>query len=243
MLNTAQTAYKQLLASTFFCFWIGLLAPLPGIAQPPDGVVPITSEPDHKVRFDNGRVRMIEVVLPKGKATLFHEHRNDAFFVFFQTAEVTNEPFQGKPVATNISTGAVQFTSTSNGPYAHRVIASGGGTVHVIATELLTAPGNPSPANASGERFPPFEVTLENSRGRAYRLKLNPGEMADQFTRPAGTAIFAISSGRISEKPEGKPARLWDFEPGYFRWIERGEELSLKNEGSAPIELVEIEVF
>jgi hypothetical protein len=224
-----------------FCL-LGFLAPFPGIAQTPEGVVPITSEPEHKIRFDNGKVRMVEVVLPKGKASLFHEHRADAFFVFFRTAEITSEPLGGKPVATTTPAGSVHFRSTADGPYVHRVIATGEETVHVVALELL-APAAPGPASASQERFPPFEVALENSRGRLYRLKLGSGESTEAFTRPAGTAIFAVSSGRIREKPEGKPARLWDFEPGHFRWVETGEALSLRNEGSAPIEWVEIEVF
>jgi len=221
---------------------LGLLATVPGIAQTPEGVVPITAEPEHKIRFDNGKVRLVEVALPRGKASLFHEHRADAFFVFFRTAEITSEALGGKPVATTIPAGFVQFRSTVDGPYVHRVIASGEETVHVSALELLEPVAEGS-TGASPDRFPPFEVALENSRGRIYRLELGPGESTEEFTRPAGTAIFAVSAGRIGEMPEGKPARLWDFEPGYFRWTETGETLSLQNDGPAPMEWVEIEVF
>jgi hypothetical protein len=243
MLNSAQARHAVLIVAALVPFCMGFLAPMASMAAPPDGVLPITAEPDHKIRLDNGKVRVIEVVLPKGKATLFHEHLYDAFFVFFRNSEITSEPFRGKPVATKTPVGSVSFTSTATGPYAHRVIASGDETVHVIATELLTPPTAAGATSASESRFPPFEVALENSRGRLYRLKLNPGDSAEGFTRPAGTAVFAVSSGRISEKPEGKPARLWDFEPGHFRWVEASEELSLKNESAAPIELVEIEVY
>jgi len=241
MLNATQTIYSRALSASLVSCYLGFLSPLAAFAELPDGVVPITSEPEHKIRFDNDRVRMIEVVLPKGKASLFHEHLHDAFFVFFRTAEITSEPFRAKPVATTTLAGAVHFTSTAGGPYSHRVIATGKETVHVIATELKTpAAGS---ANATDTRFPPFEVALENSRGRIYRLKLNPGESAEAFTRPGGTAIFAATSGRISEKAGSKPTRLWDFEPGNFRWTEVSEELTLKNESPVPIELVEIEIF
>lgn len=229
-------------SATLLFFCLGLLAPIPGIALPPEGVVPITSEPDHKIRFDNGRVRMIEAVFPKGKASLYHEHLFDAFFVFFRTADVTDQPFGEQSAASRIRAGSVFFKSTEKGPYVHRVIAAGEDTVHVIATELMT-PAAAGSAGASDSRFPPFEVALENTRGRAYRLKLNPGESTEVFTRPAGTAVFAISSGRISENPEGKLPRLLDFEPGHSRWVDAAEELSMKNESAAPIELVEIEVF
>jgi hypothetical protein len=240
---TAQSRHSRLFAATLVVSSLGFLAPTFCAAVPPDGVIPITAEPDHKIRLDNGTVRVIEVVLPKGKATLFHEHLYDAFFIFFRNSEITNEPFRGKPVANRTPVGSVSFTSTASGPYSHRVIASGDETVHVIATELVKPPAAAGSENASEIRFPPFEVALESARGRIYRLRLNPGESVDEFTRPAGTLLFAVSSGRISEKPEGKPVRLWDFEPGRFRLAEATEALTLKNESAGPIDLVEIEVF
>lgn len=233
---------SRLLSATLASSWLGLIIPLVANAGPPEGVVAITAEPEHKIRFDNGRVRVIEVILPQGKSSLFHEHLYDAFFVFFRNAEITSEPFKGKPVATTTPVGATHFTSTASGPYSHRVIATGKEAIHVIALELLK-PATAGSASASELRFPPFEVSLENTQGRIYRLKLSPSESADAFIRPAGTAIFAVSSGRISEKSANKPVRLWDFEPGHFRWIEASEELTLKNESPTPIELVEIEVF
>jgi len=209
-------------------------------AQLPDGVVPITSEPNHKVKFDNSQVRMVEASLPKGKTSLFHEHQYDGFYVFFRSKGFTSEPFHGKPVVTELPVGTVLFISADKGPYIHRVRAGRDEPALVSVIELKE---RKPISTASDSRFPPFEISLENARGRAYRLKLNPGESSDVFTRPAGTGIFAISSGRIGEKPEGKPARMWDIEPGHFRWADAKEELTIKNEGKVPVELVEIEVF
>src|SRR4030095_10033490 len=95
MLNTTRASRAHRLVAILVSCSLGVLVSATSVAQPPDGVVPITSEPDHKIRFDNGRVRIYEVVLPKGKATLMHEHRADSFTVFFRTAEVTNEPHGG----------------------------------------------------------------------------------------------------------------------------------------------------
>ena len=230
------------LVATFVLCCLGITAPPPAHAQP-DGVVLITAEPHHKIRFDNGRVRMYEVMLPKGMTLLMHEHHADNFTVFFSTAEVTNETYGGgKPVSITRTPGFVGFTSTAKGPYSHRLTASGDATFHVIALELLspTAVGqNTIPQRADSS----FKVALENPRGRAYRLILAPGESTETFTRPAGSALFAISAGRIIETIDGKSTRLWDFEPAHFRWFETSEKLSLKNESSTPVELVEIEIF
>ncbi|TVQ74746.1 MAG: lipocalin-like domain-containing protein, partial [Balneolaceae bacterium] len=137
--------------------------------------------------------------------------------------------------------GGVGFTSTAEGPYSHRVVSGGDETFHVIALELLTPPPAEAalPAPRSGTAF---ELVMENYRGRAYRIILAPGESTGSFTRPAGTALFAVSAGRISEIPDGKPSRLWDFETADFQWFDTSETLSIKNEGPLPIELIEIEI-
>lgn len=242
MLNAAQANRAHSLVAILVSCWLGVFAPTPAIAQTPAGVIPITSEPDHKIRFDSGKVRVYEVVLPKGKTTLVHEHRNDSFTVYFSNGEVTNEPYGGKPIVVNRTAGTVAFTSTANGPYSHRVIASGETTFHVMALELMS-PANTSAVTASLRPSAMFKVALESPRGRAYRATLAPGASTEIFTRPARSMFFAISAGRISETIDGKPARLWDFEPAYIRWSETSEKLSIKNESSTPIDFVEIEVF
>jgi hypothetical protein len=237
----APSSHIRLLAAVAFSMLVGVIVPNTSTAQTPEGVVPVTGEPYHKIRFDNGRVRMYEISAPKGAATLMHEHRADSFNVFFRAAEITNEPYSGNPVVAKISAGQVGFASTAKGPYSHRVVVSGDASFHVIAMELM------SPAAAASTAMPrsgpAFKVALENARGRVYRLALVPGESSDVFTRPSGTAVFAISAGRISESIKGSSTRLWDFDSGHFRWIDSIQTLSVKNEGTTSIELVEIEVF
>jgi hypothetical protein len=216
----------------------------PGAGQPEavQKVVAIDAEPNHKIRFDNGKVRMYEVTLASGQATLMHEHRADSFSVIFGDTEATNEPLGGKPRTAKVPSGLVVFSSTAKGPYSHRVIASGDLTFHVIAMELLSPAPTSAPA-AAGRENPLFKLVRESPRGRAYRISLAPGASTPAFVRPAGSAVFAVSAGRVREEPSGRPARLWDFEPGNFHWYDASETISLKNEGSTPVDLVEIDVF
>ena len=243
MLHTAPANRAiPLVAKILFC-WLGIIAAGYSFAQASDEIIPITAEPDHKIRFDNGKVRMYEIVLPKGKATLFHEHRADIFTVSFSSAEITNDPYgENKPTISNRTPGFVGFNSIAKGPYSHRVISSGETTFHIIAMELLS-PATAGLANTNQRLGSAFKVALDNPRGRAYRITLAPSESTESFTRPAGTALFAISSGRISENVEGKAVRLWDFIPAHFRWLDSSEKVSIKNESLTPIELVEIEIF
>jgi mannose-6-phosphate isomerase-like protein (cupin superfamily) len=204
--------------------------------------VEITAEPLHKVRFDNGRVRLIELIIPKGKTTLYHTHRHDGFFIFCGAAHVGFQKLGEQPLVVSMQPGSRNFTPAENGPYTHRVFSAKDEDICVSALELIGSPAVKL-ASTADDRFPPFEILINNQRGRLYRLRLGPGEVTETFTRPASTAVIAVSSGRISEQAKGKTSRLWDFEPGSFRWIEAGEELSIRNAGSTPLELIEIEVF
>jgi len=215
-------------------------APLPVRAQP-EGVVAVTAEPEHKIRFDNGRVRMYEVILPKGKTTLMHEHRQDNFAIFFANSRISNEPHGAKPVDIGVEAGIVGFASTARGPYSHKITGTADTPFHVIALELLSP--MPTSRNSSQRTGAATKMLVENPRGRVFRITLTPGEATDVFTRPAATAVFAINTGRVSETPDGKDKRLWDFAPGHYRLTEVAERLTLRNEGAQSIDLVEIELF
>jgi len=220
----------------------GCTTPDAGKLEGGQSVVAVDAEPNHKIRFDNGKVRMYEVTLEKGQATLMHEHRADSFSVIFGDTEVTNEPRVGKPRTARVPSGFVVYSSTAKGPYSHRVVASGDLTFHVIAMELLSPAPTSAPA-AAGRANPPFKVVRESPRGRAYRISLAPGASTPVFNRPAESVVFAVSTGRVRETSAGRPARLWDFEPGNFHWYDASETISLRNEGSTPVDLVEIDVF
>jgi hypothetical protein len=58
MLSTAQGNHWRRIIPILVCCYAGVLEPIASIAQAAEVVVSITSEPDHKIRFDNGRVRM-----------------------------------------------------------------------------------------------------------------------------------------------------------------------------------------
>jgi len=173
---------------------------------------------------------------------MWHEHRADTFSVVFRATEAMNEEKGGTPATFTIPAGHVAFASDSKEPYVHRVTATADTPFHVVDIELLS----PMPVGVQippKRSDPPFQVALENTRGRVYRFLLNPGEVTESFTRPARSVLFAISGGRISEHSEGKAPKLWDFEPGHFRWFDTRERLILKNEGTTPVELVEIEIY
>lgn len=224
------------------CCLVVLASPSIVLGQASAHAVPITAEPEHKIRFDNGKVRMYEVRLAKGQATLMHEHLADSFSVIFRDTEISIELLDGATTNSSFSAGRVGFASTAQGPYTHRVVASDRTDFHVMAMELMTPAPDPA-ANQDFRSNPSNELVLENQRGRAYRIRLDPGESTGLFSRAGSTAIFAISTGRVAEDVRGERRRLWDFETGHFRWMDNAEALTLRNEGSTPVDLVEIEIY
>jgi hypothetical protein len=93
--------------SAVFCA-LATLCPSFGLAQTPEQAVPITAEPEHKIRFDNGKVRMYEVRLAQGQATLMHEHLADSFSVMFRDTAVTVQLLGGAATRSAISDGRTQ---------------------------------------------------------------------------------------------------------------------------------------
>jgi hypothetical protein len=214
---------------------------LPATAQSKDPVLPVSKEPSHHIRFDNGRVRVYDVRVPTGKWTEFHEHSWDNFFVFIIPTTQAYEFSDGRKGTRQVKPGDVGFSSTATGAYTHRVTSQGELALRVVDIEILN---NAKLGLDSGAKRPEsFKVVLENPRGRAYHLVLKPGESTSLFNRPANSGIFAISGGRVSETPEGRAPRLLDSEPGDFRWNDLPERLTITNNSSKDEEFVEIELF
>jgi hypothetical protein len=220
-----------------------LLFPSPTSAQSQDNTVSVSDEANHKVRFDNGKVRIYEVQLFKGKSTAIHEHTADNFAVILTTTTRANEPKGGERAVAPVTAGQVGFGSTAKGPYSHRVQATGDVPYRNITLEMLLA-GKLGSAFGASKRPDPFVVALQdNPRGRAYRLTLKPGATTPSFERPANTLIVAIAGGRTSELIEGMEPRLWDSESGSFRWVDESKRLVIRNDGTTDVDLIEIEVF
>ena len=213
------------------------------MAQLPSIVVPVSAESNHKIIFDNGKVRMYEVQLSKGRSTAFHEHTSDSFAVILATTTRANEPKNSERIVGPVQAGQVGLASTAKGPYTHRIEATGDVPYHVIAVEIFGTNRLGNSDNIAKRPAPFTYAAPENSRGRAYRLILKPGETAGPFERPANTAIFIIRGGRTSEIVDGKSPRLWDSETGSFRWNDESHNLAIRNEGATEVEMIEIEVF
>jgi len=222
---------------------LALAAPATMLAQGSDTVVPVYKESHHRVRFDNGIVRVYEVKLNKNESTLFHEHAADNFAVRISTTSIVEQRLGGPSNVRPSKAGTVALASTEKGPYTHRLGCIDDAVFHVVDVEINSksrlGPNVEMPKRSEKH----FTIVSETSRGRVYRMILKASETTEVFARPANTAIVALSGGRVTEVTDGKPLRYWDSEPGNFRWVSAPEKLTIKNDGVIDLDVVEIEIF
>jgi len=81
--------------------------------------VPITEEPHHHLVFQNEYVRVFDVAVPNGDATLFHTHTNDYLFVAIGDAKLEEQVPDGHSSILNLKSNEVRFQKA---PLTDRVI-------------------------------------------------------------------------------------------------------------------------
>jgi quercetin dioxygenase-like cupin family protein len=121
-------------------------------------------------------VRIWDVTVPGGDATLWHAHRNDNVVVTLAPAKLHIETLDKDPVDAEWKFGEVRFSKAT---YIHRAMNVGPTAFHNLTIELL------KPADAGMQTMPGAagrEPVLENDRVRVYRASLAPGESVATHT-------------------------------------------------------------
>jgi hypothetical protein len=198
-----------------------------------DTVVQLKDDPYRRVVFENAVVRVWEVKVPVGESTPFHEHKNDQVSVRINTTVLTNVPKGGLFSFTrdySLESGSVAFAEYTASPYVHKITPNGNAH-HVVEAELLSPPPSGDRRAAVVER-PGVSTVLDNHRLRATRVRLEPGKSAD--VAPYGNTFIVVIKGGAAQPKGLKTADVeWHGERG---------TRAIRNDGSTPIELVEIQV-
>src|SRR2546423_1368639 len=199
--------------------------------------VPVASEPRHHLKFENQYVRVFDVLVPPGDATLFHTHSNDYVFVTISGANLKAQVMGAQPVDLNLTSGEVRFTKA---PLTHRVTNVGSTPFRNITVEILSSPRSTSTA-ASLENLPGHTLVLDNERVRVHRLVLEPGQSTGVHTHELSGLGVAVSTGEIEIESPGQQRQTVKLQPGDFRWHTGATTHSIKNVGSTRFEAVNIE--
>lgn len=201
--------------------------------------VPIEQEPAHRLVLENEYVRVFEVWLPPGEATLWHVHLHDGVSVRLTDATIEDQPKDGEAKTFRLCRGEVAYGATP-AALTHQVRNVGETTFHNVYIELLT-PHDLS-TDRSDAAAPDARVVLENDRVRALRRILAPGESTSMHTHALRGVAVPLTAGRLEIVTPDGAARTVEMKLGAVQWIESGTTHRLRNVGDAPVEIVDIEL-
>lgn len=212
------------------------LSPQPNSPQSP---VEISGEHHHHPKFENEFVRVWDVTVPAGDATLWHVHRNDNVVITIGGASLRIETAGAAPTESLWKFGEVRFGKAT---YIHRAINAGSTPFHNFTIELLKSPPERKVIPTQSEPIPRAPV-LENDRVRVYRVTLEPGQSTTMHTHVLPGIGIAITAAEVEVTTQGKqkPDRL-KLPAGDLRWRMGAVTHMIKNVGKTTFEAVDIEL-
>jgi hypothetical protein len=99
--------------------------------------VPVEQEPHHHAVFENQYVRVLDVIVPPGEMTLFHQHSLDNVAVQLGDTTLKNQAPGQDWTSRPVTQGSVGFRAGSKAPYTHRIMNAGAAVFHVMDVEIL----------------------------------------------------------------------------------------------------------
>lgn len=201
--------------------------------------VPVEQEPAHRLVLQNEHVRVFHVQLPAGAVSLWHVHTHDGVSVRIGDATIQDEPQDGPAQTFELRRGAVNFGATP-AVFTHRVNNVGTTPFDNVYIELLGGPGTGNrDATATAARRP---AEFENERVRVLRRVLAPGETTEVHTHPANAVAVVVTPGTLQVTQADGTMRTLEPQAGAVQWVVAGTTHALRNTGSAPVEIVDVEL-
>ncbi len=214
---------------------------LPAAAQEEGVAVPVEKAAYHVPVFRNEYLTLLRVNISARRSAGYHIHSKDQISVLIEEADQSGQLLGEQPTPPRRTPrGNVSYTAYSKKSMTHRVNNVGSTAFHNIVIALTDAPPERfSPAAREGTGYTQI---LDNSRVRAWRLVLEPGQAAAAITQNAPGLRVVIDGGEIAESVPGAPDRGMALRLGDFYWQQPGVTRAVRNIGSSRIELVELEL-
>ena len=188
-----------------------LLAFIAVMQQP--AAVEITSEPSHHLAFQNGLVRVFNVLAPARATTLVHRHNYDYVYVTLGEANITNAPLGEPPIQLTLKDGEVRFTK---GGFAHAVANNSEHPFHNITIELLRPSSGvhsctescdlPVPcASADKSSCASARKVVESDQWTAVAVTLPPSATTGEHTHQGPHLAIAVTDLDMQQKFPDRP--------------------------------------
>lgn len=210
----------------------------PGASGPGGAFQPVFQEPRHRLVFQTPLVRVLDVRIPPGDTTAYHLHAARMVGIAVKGARIwTQAP--GAPPGPISEPPAVPYVFdnwSQSLPYVHRVANVDTVPLHYVVAEWLARSGPEAAAIPAG---PDRRLIEEGPTARVYQITLKPGAATDPHTHAAPGLTVQGSAGVLSE--EGSPEASGGAGAGSWSWREARYRHVLRNEGSTPLVVYEID--
>jgi quercetin dioxygenase-like cupin family protein len=210
------------------------------------GEVEITSEPHHHLALENQYVRLFQVDVPPGKATLMHRHGHDYVYVTLGDAAIENN-VEGKPPATlTLKDGQTNFTP---GNFAHLVKTVSDSPFRNVTIELLQdeKAHHSAPAKWDEERGVQIleggmeDILFVKDNVRVSDIQLQPRAMIPLHRHPGPRLLVAVSNVELRTSPTGRTSTPVALKAGEVKWIPAGPAHTLMNVGTRQARFIVLE--
>jgi len=138
-----------------------------------------------------------------------------------------------------IPAGGVGYNVMTEGPFIHRVVNDDERTCEIIAIELRRAAPTGKPLSA---RPADYVQIFDNARMRAWRLVLAKGQAVAGMAQGANGVRVVVRGGTLVTVRPGVADQALALQPGDTSMQIAGERRTVRNAGTTPIELVEMEL-
>ena len=198
--------------------------------------IPVYEEPRHRLVFANDQAMILNVYIPAGDVSLYHEHRIDLLYVTVSGTTVWAQPLGGEKREAVVTTGDLRFSSDNHPlPHVHRVGNVGLTPFHVVGVGIKSGISGKEPAiegDTSG-------MTLDQVKPHAgvYRIRLEPGMKSGTHTHNLPFAAVNLTAGKLL----GDNGAAQSVSAGEYRWYEAGLSHHYENTGDTPVEIIEIQ--
>jgi mannose-6-phosphate isomerase-like protein (cupin superfamily) len=198
--------------------------------------VPVYEEPKHRLVFENDQAFILNVNIPPGYTSLYHQHKIDLLYVHIVGSRVWAQPLGGNRREVDVKAGDLRFSSDNHSlPQIHRVGNLGSTPFHLIGVGIKSNVSKniePLEGDTSG-----MEMTMEKTHARVYRIVLEPGEKTGVHQHNLPFTQVHVSAAKYFSTS----GKIISAEPGEFLWQESAKSHQFENAGSEAIEIVELQ--
>lgn len=197
-----------------------------------DSYVAVRDEPRHRRRFEDGLIRVYDVLVPPGDTTLYHHHTEDTFYVAVRDATVRDQMWgSDEPRVSPVAAGMMICRPHRSRPLIHQVTNVGEADMRMIGAEVKMSP---PVTTADALEVPGHKLVVEREQLRAYEVALGPGESTGPIEYGFASMLVWLSIATVLVRPDGGGQRTSVFAPGDVVWQPEPVRFTLTNVGEEP---------